>query len=310
MDRFSSPFRGESDEPWFRVGTIDVTSSVLVAAICTVSMLVYAFDKSLLLWMSLISDGSRFMDASTAGVRQGQVWRLISWPTVNPPDLWTLLSIAIIWYFGREFERQLGRRRYLWFLAIVVVLPACVYVLAVPTLVAPTMLAISGAEFLASAVILAFVVTFPTARSFFNIPFWVIAVAFETLTLLQLLGDRLWDALLFYVVLGATAMIAARSFGLSELDWIPKVPLPAFLSGGARQRRSPTTKRRRRRSKRGTSTVTPIRPVTSAPTPTERLRQAEVDVLLDKISQYGIKSLTPEERRRLDEHSRRMRDER
>jgi hypothetical protein len=50
--------------------------------------------------------------------------------------------------------------------------------------------------------------------------------------------------------------------------------------------------------------------VTSAPTSTERLRQAEVDVLLDKISQYGIKSLTPEERRRLDEHSRRMRDER
>ena len=40
------------------------------------------------------------------------------------------------------------------------------------------------------------------------------------------------------------------------------------------------------------------------------LRQAEVDILLEKINEHGIKSLTPEERRRLDEHSRRMRDER
>jgi len=38
------------------------------------------------------------------------------------------------------------------------------------------------------------------------------------------------------------------------------------------------------------------------------VEQAELDVLLDKIGQSGIDSLTKEERRRLDELSRRMRD--
>ena len=45
------------------------------------------------------------------------------------------------------------------------------------------------------------------------------------------------------------------------------------------------------------------------PQPGEGLRQAELDMLLDKIAASGIESLTPEERRRLDEASRRLRDE-
>ena len=45
------------------------------------------------------------------------------------------------------------------------------------------------------------------------------------------------------------------------------------------------------------------------PTPDDLLRQAEIDVLLDKISEHGLDSLTADERRRLDEHSRRLRGE-
>jgi hypothetical protein len=48
-------------------------------------------------------------------------------------------------------------------------------------------------------------------------------------------------------------------------------------------------------------------PSGSSPGGPTRLEQAELDVLLDKIGQSGIDSLTKAERRRLDELSRKMR---
>jgi membrane associated rhomboid family serine protease len=306
MDRFLS--QGD-DEPWFRVGTVDVTSSVLVAGLCAVSMLVYAIDKTALGWLWLLSDGGGFGGAIYDGVRQGQVWRLVTWPMFNPPDIWTFVDIVVIWYFGRELERHLGRRRYLWFLAVVVVLPAVGYVLVVPTLIAPTMGVVGGAFFLSSAVVIAFIATYPGAQFFFGIPFWIVAVVFEAITVLQLVGDRVWDGLWFLLLLAAVALVGARSFGLSDLEWIPRVPLPAALrEGGAHP--AQRSQRRRQGGRRRPATVTPIRPPNATPTSAELLRQAEIDILLDKINEHGIGSLTPEERRRLDEHSRRMRDER
>ena len=307
MQRYSS----EPDDPWFRVGTIDVNSSLLVAALCTVSMLVYAVDKELLLWLWLISDGGPFSDAMVSGVRQGQVWRLVTWPMVNPPDIWTFLSIVIIWYFGKELERYLGRVRYLWFVGTVVVIPSVLYVLVVPTLVSPVAVVISGAYFLASATVIAFIATYPGAMGFFGVPFWIIAVVFEVLRVLQLVGDRVWDALVFLLLIIATSLLASRAFGLSELEWIPRVPLPAAITGQPSPRRGGgRAKPAGRRGRKGQATVTPIRPATTTPSSADLLRQAEIDILLDKINEHGIGSLTPEERRRLDEHSRRMREER
>jgi len=312
MDRFYSSPSHQPDEPWFRVGTVDVTSSVLVAALCAVSMFVYAIDKTLLGWLWLVSDGLPFGSAIYGGVRQGQVWRLVTWPMFNPPSVWTVVDIAIIWYFGREIERQLGRIRYLWFLGTIVIVPAIGYVLVVPTFIAQSGSVIAGALYLASALIIAFVAMYPTAQAFFGIPFWILAVVVELVTVLQLVGDRVWDGLWFLVLLTAVALLAARSFGISELEWIPKIPLPSALSGESRRpSRAPSGRGARRRGgRKGSATVTPIRPPNATPTSADLLRQAEIDVLLDKINEHGIGSLTPEERRRLDEHSRRMREER
>ena len=80
---------------------------------------------------------------------------------------------------------------------------------------------------------------------------------------------------------------------------------PDSPSRHQRRQKAPKAKRTRQR---GTADVIPIR--NSQPTPADLLRQAEVDVLLDKINEHGLASLTPDERRRLDEHTRRLRDER
>ena len=52
---YSTPERGHST-PWFKVGDFDVTTTVLVAATCVVSMFVWAIDRSLLEPLVLYAD--------------------------------------------------------------------------------------------------------------------------------------------------------------------------------------------------------------------------------------------------------------
>jgi hypothetical protein len=170
-----------------------------------------------------------------------------------------------------------------------------------------------GLFMLTTGLFVAFVATYPTAIGFFGIPLWVFGAVFIGIDILQSIGTRNGGYLIVLLITVAYGLFGARAYGLSTLEWIPKIPLPSALSGESRRpaQRSPKPGRGARRAgRRGSASVTPIRPPNSTPTSADLLRQAEIDVLLDKINEHGIGSLTPEERRRLDEHSRRMREER
>jgi len=287
---YSSPESRYGGTPWFKLGDIDVGTAVLVSAACVLSMLVWALSPEAL--EPLVLDAS--------AVRSGQIWRLITWPFANSPSIWTVITIAIFWYFGRELEGLLGRNRFAWFLVILTVVPAIV-----ATVLG---LDVAGLDYLQLGVFLVFLGEHPTARFFFNIPGWVIGAVIVGLQVLQLVGSRNGNGLIFLGVLLVTAGLAARSFGLAtQLPWIPKLPMP-----GSGARRSPS---KRRRSD-GTSTKTRSRdtvvegpwsapPV--APSPDAAAAQAELDVLLDKISESGLDSLSADEKRRLNELSKRLR---
>lgn len=292
MDRFyTSPSQGP-DEPWFRVGTVDVTTTVIICALSTLSLFVWAIDSSLINYLDLIAPF----------VRGGELWRIVTWPIANEPSLSAVLGIVMMFFFGREVERALGRGRFLWFTAALTVIPAVVGIALDVSL-------FGGLFLLEMGMFLTFVAAYPTAMGFFGIPLWVFGAVFVGLQVLQLAGGRAWEWLTVLLVEVALSLLGSRAFGLSPLEWIPRVPLPASLSG--QRRRTPKPRRRGRRGSPPAS-VTPIRPSGTASTPTaaDLLRQAEIDVLLDKISEHGIASLTPDERRRLDEHSRRLREER
>lgn len=288
---YSSPESRYGGTPWFKVGDVDVGTAVLVAGACVLSMFVWAVSPSAL--EPLVLDAS--------DVRQGQLWRLITWPFANRPDFWTVITIAIFWYFGRELEGLLGRNRFAWFLSILTVVPAIVAALLD--------LNVFGIDYLELGVFIVFIAEHPTARFFFNIPGWVIGAVIIGLQILQLAGNRNGDGLVFLLALLATAGLAARSFGLAtQLPWIPKLPMPG--SGAAR-----TPKPKRRRS--GTATATRSKrtvvegpwasPEPSRPSPDAAAAQAELDVLLDKISAGGLDSLTSDEKRRLNDLSKRLR---
>jgi membrane associated rhomboid family serine protease len=302
MDRFYSSPSHQPDEPWFRIGTVDVNTTILICGLSIISMFVWAASSDAVNALMIVDHNASLL-LYGHDVRWVQPWRLLTWPLANEASLATVLDIVMMFIFGREVERSLGRRRFLWFLAALVVIPG---------LVALGLGATFGGLFmLTTGLFVAFVATYPTAIGFFGIPLWVFGAVFIGIDILQTIGQRDGAWLILILVVCALGLLGARAFGLSHLEWIPRIPLPASISGEPTSRGPrPGRPTRRGRGRKGPATVTPIRPPSATPTSAELLRQAEIDVLLDKINEHGIASLTPEERRRLDEHSRRMRDER
>ena len=271
---------------------------MLVVGLGVLSMFVYAVDKAFLNKLVLLPDRVRLGGVVLEnGVRQGQLWRLITWPIVNEPSLSAVIILAIFWFFGRELERAMGRVKFSWFVLLLVIVPG----------VTATVLALlfsglngsaAGLRFVELGVFVAYIVRNPQARFFFGIPGWVIGAVFVGIDLLQFVGDRLWFSVLLEVTSIGTALLGLRAMGFApEALWIPRLPLPAGRSGG------PAPKAKRRRSEGGSTVVTGP---WSGSVP-DFVDQEEIDRLLDKVAATGLASLTKEERGRLEAASRRKR---
>jgi hypothetical protein len=282
--------------PWFRFGEFDVTTTVLVIAAGVVSFIVYAIDKTQFRHIFLWTDK----------VQNGEVWRLVTWPLVNAPSFWSLLTLVFLYLFGRQVEAEMGRFKFAALIGWMTVIPALIIVLLD---LQPQTLAggsDSALVMINLGVFVAFAAEFPGARFFFNIPSRVIAAVLVAITLLQLIGDRLWDDVWLLLLVAATSLVAMRAYGFAtDLTFIPKLSWPF---GKRRHRSRPTpasgSGRKRRRNQPDLKVVTPAyRP------PVDRHTQDEIDALLDKIAAQGLDSLTSDERQRLDRASRRLRGE-
>lgn len=272
--QISFPGRRDHDDPWFRIGSLDVTTSVLVPALCVVSMFVWAANPDFLLPLVLFADD----------VRHGQVWRLFTWPLANDPDIWTALTIAMLWYFGRELERMIGRVKFAWLLVLLAVIPGLV-----GTLLDINQAGIRPVEI---AIFCLFAAELPDVRFFGGIPAWVFAVVIVGIEMLKLIGFRLPELILLLAVSLATAMLAGRAFGLlTRYEWIPNL---AWKS----------RKRKRPRAIGGPTVVAGPWAGSNTPSPRD---QYELDALLDKISASGIDSLARGEKARLNELSKKLR---
>ena len=278
--RFSLSFPGRrgKDDPWFRIGAVDVNTSLLVAIMCVVSLFVWAASPSLVEPLILWPDD----------VLSGQVWRLVTWPLYNEPTIWTVLTIAMLWYFGRELERMIGRTQFLVLLVLLAVVPGIV-----GTLLDIPLAEIRSVEI---AVLCLFIAEYPNVRFFFGIPAWVLGVVIIGVEVLQLLGLRQGDRIVLLFVSLATAALAGRHYGLlTSYEWIPR-----FGSGGGSKRsRSGGRRIAARGTQRDFDRV--VSGPWTGPSPTD---QAEMDRLLDKMNSVG---LTDEERRRLSELGKRLR---
>ena len=263
--------RDHSGDAWFRLGRLEVTTTVLLVLLGSIGMVLSAFVPAFL-------EGGAFAPAQ---VLRGEVWRIVTWPFVSGVSLWGVLTLVLLWYFGRDLERQIGRRPM-----------ASLYVglwatLTVVSLVVGLVLGggvMAGLDAIQFIILLLWIAEYPKRPFFFGIPAWVVGAVLVAIQVLQLIMIRNVAGLVSLVLTGIVAMFIARAFGLlSELTFLPGGP------GG-----------------RGGSRPAPV--VRAAKPSRARQKAAarqasdaeRIDALLEKISEQGIHSLTPAERKELE----------
>ena len=183
---FSVPERRNASDPWFRIGTLDVGTTVLVILLSVASMVLWAIGGNEIdsVWGHLVLIPDE--------VTSGQIWRVVTWPLANEPGIWEVITLAIFWYFGREIEGMLGRARFAVLLLLLTIIPGMAAVLLDITLF--------GLNPVELAVFLIFIAEYPFARFFFGIPAWAIGAVIVGIQVLQYLGNRQEDLILLLAV--------------------------------------------------------------------------------------------------------------
>ena len=284
--------------PWFRLGRLEVTTTVFVLVVAAVTTVVFVVEPT----PKVITTALGLNPAATAGA---QVWRLLTWPFGAPLlSIWGLLAAAMFWYFGGQVEQWLGRRRMAWFLGITTVAMGVIAVLASLTIGLPNTVVLAGLSLPQSLVLLLYIAENPQARFFFGIPAWVVGIVLVGIDVLQYLAFRMWVSLVVLLAGLAVAALVARGFGLlTAYPAIPRLPMPG--AGAGRAGRPGRGGRAPRRRGRGAGPTVVSFPSSTSPVSKQ---QRELDALLDKIHVSGLESLSDKEQSRLRELSRRQRE--
>lgn len=308
-EQFTAMFRRRPNEGWFRVGRFDVTTTDALCALAVFTVFVYGILGSDTWW--------RLPFQSFLVREELDVWRLLTWPVATPPRAWPLLGVVFFWIFGQQLEALFGRVRFLlWVLTITVGTGLIVTVLgAISTEIDRTNVGQYGLTTLFLCGIWVFAGTYPQAKWFDVVPLWAVAGVFTLLNVLQYNGDGLTGMVVFELVAIAVGLVAGRSLGLATGWPIPHVPLGDLGAGRPARSKSRQSSPGRRGAagrtppNRGTVVDGPWQAPPPPPRDTadDKATQAELDALLDKISQSGLESLSAAEKRRLNELSKRLR---
>lgn len=252
---------------------IHVACAILTAflfAIGSAGVLNYAMFDSAQVWM------------------HAQIWRLATYAFIHPPTgyalLWFAIEMYMLYFFGREVERFVGRRAYIWLYTLLLLVPTLI--LTLWGLTTRTGLAGSGA--LHFAVFAAFVTLYPNVQFFLRIPAKWVFLILAAIGTLSALAAHDWQDLIVFCVSIALAFFFIELNGAGpELAWWNAVkerftPRPKFH----------VLPKPRARSSGSRSESEDVYP--------------SIDPILDKISKFGIASLTASERRLLDRERERL----
>lgn len=209
--------------------------------------------------------------------QRGEFWQLATYAFVHSPSalLWFAVEMYMLFVFGREVERFIGRRAFI--------------VLYLFLLLAPTVLlslwglsdrvGIAGSPALHFGIFIAFATIYPNVELLLRIQAKWVALALAAISTLQLLAYRDWSAMavLWVSITAAFFFIRLRGVG-PELVWW----------GNLKSHLQPKPKFHVVRRSAPRRVVEP-----------ENVHES-IDPVLEKISKQGINSLTASERRALD----------
>lgn len=249
------------------MGRIEVNTVVLVVLIAVISGLA---------WVAVPALPMHLMYTPEL-VAAGEPWRLVTWPFANDLSLWTVITLAMFWYFGTDLERLIGRTRMLWLLlGMWASFTAAYTVVAVVAGSGRGLFGLGSIEFL---LLLLWIAEYPGRRFIFNIPAWVVGAILVAVQVFGLLAARDIPGLLSLLLSFVLVAIVARAVGLlGEYPWIPG----RMVSGRPVAARAPRVPRAQARQ------------ATRHASDRERL-----DALLDQINAGGLNSLSDSQRREL-----------
>ena len=216
---------------------------------------------------------------STPEVWHGQVWRLFSYIAFDPAfflqrSLWFLISILLLYFFGREVEQFIGRRAYLTFYAALIIVPATLFSLVGLFTSFGSYLNCGDVIF---GVFVAFATIYPGSMPAMWVPLSARVLVWVLLgisTLVDLAANDYRSIFMLWACAGV-AFIAMRMVGTgSGLNW-----LTDWLD----------RRRTARLTKQHNFKVVEDRKATES-----------IDAILDKISKQGVGSLNASERAHLE----------
>ncbi|HEU5313847.1 MAG TPA: rhomboid family intramembrane serine protease [Candidatus Udaeobacter sp.] len=212
-----------------------------------------------------------------------QVWRLGSYAFVHYPSslLWFAIEMYMLFVFGREVERFIGRRAYIALYLILLVAPAAL--LTIWGLWQRS--ALAGSPALHFGTFVAFATIYPRTELFLRIMTkWVVLILAAVYTF-QLLAYHAWsDLMVVWTSIGAAFLFIEMHGAGPELAWWDALK----ARFGPRPKLHVVPKMR------------------SSPSADPDDVYASIDPILDKISKFGIGSLTANERRQLDRERERL----
>ena len=264
---------------WMGRYPVDVTAMLVgVHVVCAiVTAFLFAIGHAGILDYATFDSGA---------IVHGQVWRLFTYAFIHQPSGGALLLFAIemymLFFFGREVERFLGRRSYIWLYGLLLVVP--VLILEAWGLLHQTRTGFSGSAALHFAVFAAFVTIYPNVQFFLRIPAKWVFLIFAAIATLSGLAAHDWQDLLVLWDSIAVAFIFIELRGAGpELAWVNNFK--------ARFRPKPK--------------LYVVQKTSTRPAEPDDV-YASVDPILDKISKSGIGSLTETERKILDRARKRL----
>ena len=211
--------------------------------------------------------------------QQGQVWRLFTYIAFDPAffgqrSLWVLISILLLYFFGREVEQFVGRKTYLKLYAALVFIPAILLCLLGLVTIPDPFLNCCEVFF---GVFIAFATIYPGAMPSMWIPLSASALAWILLAVFSLINLAMHDYTAIFMLWTSSAVgyvgmrLVGAGRGMTWLtDWLEERQAKKL----ARERNFKVLK--------------------------DAKANESIDDILEKISKHGVGSLDARERAALE----------
>jgi membrane associated rhomboid family serine protease len=215
--------------------------------------------------------------SSIAVWETGAVWQLVTYAFVAPPSIGFAIQMLMLYWFGPEVEKFIGRRSFLTLYLALLIVPALFLTAAGAT----QPLQYQGADHLLFGIFIAFVVIYSRVEIFF-LRLTASQLAWILLGIYSLiyLSNHLYIPLVLLWLSSAIAYIGLRAMGVGGgVQWIEDWKEKRAEEAEVRETKKQTARPASQKQK----TIT-----------------QSIDGILEKISKKGISSLSETERESLD----------